>query len=172
MKDTEMLAFAQAVYKSVSELVSTKNPDSLRSAVDGYYYKLFRETGAKSFNVTINGEDVGTYSLKFSKEQPQQTRTELEIYDFEELAKWFNDKTDEEIRYYVALNLGDFARYCFNVEGEIPQGCRPKEIITASVPKHCIGGSLKVDSRKVAQAMRGQLGRSVAGLLGGATNDD
>lgn len=172
MKDTERLAFAQALYKAVSELVSTKNPDSLRSAVDGYYLKLYDETGAKSFNVTINGEDVGTYSLKFSKEQPQQTRTELEIYDFEELAKWFNDKTDEEIRYYVALNLGDFARYCFNVEGEIPQGCRPKEIITAAVEKHCIGGALRVDTSKVAQAMRGQLGQSVAGLLGGASNDD
>lgn len=168
MKDTERLAFAQALYKSVSELVSTKDPDSLRSNVDRYYQAQYEKTGAKSFDLTINGEQVGTYSLKFSKEKDQETRTELEIYDFEELARWFNNQPMERIMYYVALNLGDFARYCFNVEGELPDGCRTREIITAAVPKQCIGGMLKVDPPKVAQALHGQLGQSVAGLLGGA----
>ena len=166
MKDTERLAFAQALYKSVSELVSTKNPDSLRSEVDRQFYELYQETGAKSFDVTINDEVVGSYSLKFSKDKPQETHTELEIFDFEELARWFNDQTPERIFAYVALNLGDFARYCFNYDGEVPDGCRPREIITAAIPKQCIGGMLKVDPPKVAQALHGQLGQSVAGLLG------
>lgn len=167
MNDTEKLAFAQALYNSVGKLVSTKDPDSLRAAVDDHYREMYETTGAKSYDVTLNGEDVGTYSLRFSKEKPQETRTELEIFDYEQLAKWFNDKTDDEIRYYVALNLGDYARYCFEMEGEVPEGCRPREIVTAAVPKQCIGGVLKVDGQKVADAMRGQLGQSVAGLLEG-----
>ena len=167
MNEREKLAFAQALFKAVSELVSTKNPDSLRAEVDRQFLEQYEQTGAKSFDLSINGENVGTYSLRFSKERPQESRTELEIYDYEQLAKWFNEKTDEELRYYVALNLGDYARYAFDMEGELPDGCRPREIITAAIPKQCIGGVLKVDGGKVAQAMKGQLGQSVAGLLSG-----
>ena len=168
MNDIEKLAFVQALYKGVSELVSTKDPDSLRSEVDRQFLEQYEQTGAKSFDVKINGHDVGIYSLKFSKEKPQETKTILTVKDYEQLARWFNDKTDEEIRYYVALNLWDFANYCFTFDGEVPDGCEVQEVITAAVPKQVIGGMLKVDGSKVCEAMRGQLGASVAGLLGGA----
>ena len=167
MSDIEKLAFAQALYNSVGKLVSTKDGDSLRAAVDAEFKERYEQTGAKSYDVQINGQDVGTYSLRFSKEKPQESHTVRRVNDYEQLAKWFNDKTDEEIRYYVALNLGDYANYCFRYDGELPDGCEPQEIITAAIPKQIIGGLLKVDGAKVANAMKGQLGKSVFGLLGG-----
>ena len=168
MNNIEKLALSQAVFKAVSKLVSTKDPDSLRAEVDREFLELYEKTGAKSFDVKINDVIVGLYSMKFSEEKPQETKTILTVKDYEQLARWFNDKTDEEIRYYVALNLWDFANYCFTFDGEVPDGCEVQEVITAAVPKQVIGGMLKVDGSKVCEAMRGQLGASVAGLLGGA----
>lgn len=168
MNNVEQLAFSQAVFKAVSELVSTKDPDSLRAEVDREFLELYEKTGAKSFDVKINDVIVGLYSMKFSKERPQEVRHSLEVKDYEALAKWFNEVPDEELRYYIALNLRDYAEWVFNYEGEVPDGCEVQEVITAAVPKQVIGGMLKVDGSKVCEAMRGQLGASVAGLLGGS----
>ena len=79
------LVVAQAVYKLSAEQVSTKEPGNLRSRVDEYYRGLFEATGAKSFEVRIGGEKVGTYGVNVTK---PETRVRLKVTDSRALMAW------------------------------------------------------------------------------------
>ena len=90
--DVERLAVAQTFFKLAGELVDTKNPDSLRSAVDRGYKELYERTGSKSFDVMLDGQQVGTYSIRFSKPKPEETRQVFEVNDYEKLARWHDSR--------------------------------------------------------------------------------
>lgn len=168
LSDVERLAIAQAFYKTAAELVDTKNPDSLRSAVDEGYRELYERTGSKSFDVMLNGHQVGTYSIRFSKPKPEETRMSFEVTDYEKLAQDFADNvTDEQCRTFVALNLAQFAEYVLNVDGEMMDGCELVPIVTPATEKQYIGGTLKIDPQAVMVSMGETLPPGIAGLLGG-----
>ena len=168
LNDVERLALAQALYKMAGELVDTKNPDSLRSEVDRNYRELYIKTGAKSFEIHLNGEQVGTYSIRVSKPKDAETHTTFEVTDYEKLAKWFD--TREEDGYcevFAAQNLAQFAEYVFEDSGEMPDGCELQTVVTPAIDKQYLGGTLKVDVESVINAMGEQLPPSIAGLLEG-----
>lgn len=168
LNDVERLAIAQTLYKIAGELVDTKNPDSLRGNVDEQFRQLYEQTGSKSFDVKLNGQDVGTYSIRFSKPKESEAREWFEVYDYFELGEWFNEIPDSIIRDYVATNLSDFAEWYLKTNGEIPPGCGMEKLITPATEKQYIGGILKVDVEKVKEAVSGFLpSRYVFGLLGG-----
>lgn len=166
LTDVERLAIAQALYKKIAELVDTKDPDSLRSAVDRGYKELYEQTGAKSFEVKLNGQSVGNYSVRISKKKPSATSKRFMVKDYEKLAKWFVGLDVDTVKDYAAQDLEKFALWHTEATGELPDGCKIVETIT-TVGGEYMGGTLKVDPQEVINAMGEQLPPSIAGLLEG-----
>ena len=165
--DVERLAIAQAFYSEAGKLVSTKDPASLRSQVDKGYYELYERTGSKSFDVMLNGSQVGTYSLRFSKPTEEKTQDVFTVGDYVELAKWFETMDAETLKEYVASDLGQFAEWLFNTTGEIADGCFIDHVITPATEKRYMGGTLKVSTESVQDALVDMLPHGINGLLGG-----
>lgn len=163
MRDTEMLAIAQAIFKGVSEIVSTKDPDSLRSRVDRMYAAMYEDTGAKSFDVQVDGQNVGTYSLKFSKPTDGYEEEVFYVADYLKLADWASKVPERDIREYIASHLKAFAQWTFDATGEIADGCDIETVVTPAEEPHIIGSTLKIDTEAVIKAA--SLPPSVAGLL-------
>ena len=167
LNDVERLAVAQTFYKLTAELVDTKNPDSLRGAVDRGYKELYERTGSKSFDVMLDGQQVGTYSIKFSKPKPEETRQVFEVNDYEKLARWFDGLDAGTIADFAADNLAQFAEWALNKTGELADGCELAQVTTPATEKRYLGGTLKVDTESVMDAMGELLPPGIAGLLGG-----
>ena len=167
LNDVERLAVAQTFYKLTAELVDTKNPGSLRSSVDRGYKELYERTGSKSFDVMLDGQQVGTYSIKFSKPKPEETRQVFEVNDYEKLARWFDGLDAGTIADFAADNLAQFAEWALNKTGELADGCELAQVTTPATEKRYLGGTLKVDTESVIDAMGELLPPGIAGLLGG-----
>lgn len=155
---TEKLTIAQALYKSVADVVSTKNPDSLRAEVDAEMLDAYRREGIKSRDLRINGEKVGTCSVRvkkaFTKERPVLT-------DMSAFKAWLEDNQEYAVGY--ALSQPDFVDWVIR-QGELPSGY---DLETIEFPEVAAGTTLKVDVKKVASSMGNELPNAVAGLLGG-----
>lgn len=144
-KRIEQLAVAQAVYKLSAEQVSTKEPGNLRAEVDAHYRELFEQTGAKSFEVRIGSEKVGTYGVCVTK---PETRMRLKVTDSRALMAWCeaNDclRVEPDMRRVESI---------FGETGELPDGC---EVEATSTPGgEYSGGSLRIDPEKVNAALGG-----------------
>lgn len=154
----EKLTVAQALYKAVADVVSTKNPDSLRSELDAEMLHSYDLDGIKSRDLRINGEKVGTYTVRvkkaFSKDRPVLT-------DIDAFIKWLNENQDYALDY--AQSQPDFVAWVV-MQGELPDGY---ELHRDEFPEAATGTTLKVDVQKVADAMGNELPSAVAGLLGG-----
>ena len=114
-KRIEQLAVAQAVYKLSAEQVSTKEPGNLRAEVDAHYREMFEKTGAKSFEVRIGREKVGTYSIKTTE---GKRSIGLETHDPAAYRAWC------EANGFVKTVIDeDAAAANFEETGEVPDGC-------------------------------------------------
>ena len=175
----EQLAIEQAVFSKLGADVSTKNPDSLRGMADEEIVGNYRAMGAKSYDVHVNGSKVGTYSVRTSKEKPQEKKKRLVIKDPYALNKFIEDNINECVRAdgipYAGLYAQDmaqsFAEYVLEVYGELPDGC---EIVTETIPaqlSQVTGTTLRVDADKVADAINGYLPTTIAGILGSGDAD-
>lgn len=153
-KQIEKLAVAQAVYKVSGEVVSTKDPDSLRSQVDEYYRGLFEQTGAKSFDLKIGDEKVGTYSIKTTKAKEEKR---LVVKDDEAFTRWCTANNCIKV-----VNDFDKAYSMFLETGEVPDGCEYLTKITQE--GYYNGSALRIDPYTVNKALGEAL--SITGLLG------
>lgn len=167
----ERLAVFQALYNKIGKEVSTKG-NSLRARADEYFYDMYQQTGAKSYDVKVLGETVGTYSLRFKKPTQAEVVKELQVTDFTELAQHF-DKTEDAyeidmIKKYVGYDLEAYAKWYFEQTGECLPGTEFVGRFVEGHPKQYDGGVLKIDAMKVAQACEhGQLQGVSQLLLGG-----
>ena len=155
----EKLTIAQALYKAIADEVSTKNPHSLRSEIDAEILDAYNTDGIKSRDLRINGEKVGTYTVRvkkaFTKDRPVLT-------DISAFNTWLNENIEYALGY--ALSQPDFVDWVVK-QGELPDGY---ELDRVEFPEAATGTTLKVDVQKVADAMGNELPSAVAGLLGGA----
>ena len=165
----ERLAVAQALYQAAAELVSTKDPDSLRSQADDHYRSLYAMTGAKSFDVKIGGEKVGTFSLTVSKPTESVEVEQFSVTNPAALQAW--DKGDPGLMSaFLNVMAREYAEYYFAATGEMPPGCELASVVRPGDP----GGevtrtTLRIDRDAVARAMGSRLGgQAVALLEGGA----
>lgn len=165
--DVERLILAQAIYNAAGKLVSTKDPDSLRSEIDRNYKQLYDVTGSKSFDVKLRGQDVGTYSVKFSQGKPPETVTQFKVDDYETLARAVEALDITEYANFIYCNLSQFAEFVFTTTGEMLDGCSLETFTTYGKPKEYIGGSLRLDLHKVADVVRGELPQSFVAMLEG-----
>lgn len=156
----EQLAIAQGLYKQIAGAVSTKDPDSLRASIDRQVIRDYLDSGIKSRDLRVNGEKVGTYSVRIAKPKTERVMSET---DHEAFVKWAGE--NPELCTLFALNqAAKLAQFALETAGELPDGYEFQEVVT---PEHAAGTTLKVDVEKVAKAMSGELPSAVAGLLGG-----
>lgn len=160
------MALAQALYKAVSAEVKTGDEFNLRGEFDAIMRERYRQAKAigappKTIDVEVDGEKVGSYSFTVGKARPASTRADIVVEDRDALLGW-------------ALTMGyfdvdmDAVRGHFARTGEVPDGCRPVEVVEPARP----GGevertSLRIDPAKVASALGGALDEAVSALLEG-----
>lgn len=140
LKPVEKLAIAQACYKTIAGIVSTKDPDSLRGMCDQDAIANYLSTGAKSYDVRLMGEKVGTYSVRVNK--PKRVE-KLRVTDMDAYVAWCVENacmtTDDQQ-----------AERRFQETGELPDGC---ELEVTETSETVAGATLKVDEGKVADAL-------------------
>lgn len=171
MNKMQRLALAQGLYSKLGEIVSTKNPDSLRSELDDRARFLYETDGIKSRDVVINGVKVATYSVK-TKQQPAEKpliRTFLHIENEDEFYTWLANSGRMTIEAVVRENPELFYRLFVEELGEIPDGCFVESVeLTPGQPERppvYAGTVLRVDTEKLAMALGPQLPGEVAKVL-------
>lgn len=158
------LALADAVGKAVGDMTSTRKNDNLRAHADAALAELYETTGASKMQVEVNGQEVGTFSIAFTK---PIDAVDMEVYDTGAFARWLHD-TDEGLDTLMgaisSTPVSSAVKSAAQAYGFLPDGCRMVKVCEPKRPK---GSTLRVDKLKVAQAMGKQLPGAVAGLLGG-----
>ena len=160
-------AIEQAIYKMIAEDVSTKNVGNLRSEVNDHYLDLYRSTGAKSFAVRLNGEEVGVASIKGAAPRRQKPSTAVVVTDEDALIANDDDDFNDFITQYVRAHIGEIAKAYYAETGELLDGLDvmdyepPVEPAKPSV-------SIRIYEDRVADVVGAQaLGGIVHGMLGG-----
>ncbi|MCI6274402.1 MAG: hypothetical protein MR874_06855 [Coriobacteriaceae bacterium] len=166
MTSMERLAVAQAVFRAVAEVVSTKNPDSLRAQADADLMGMYDSMGVKSIDLKLEGKKVGTYSVTMAKATKETHEKLLRVTEPQRVLEWAKDN-ETEWDEFVSLAIPRFAQYCFEEYGEVPDGCEVEEVVTPAKPEHPKGTTLRVDPKNVADALQGRLPVYVAGFLEG-----
>ena len=167
LNDVEKLAIAQAYYKSVAELVKTRDPYNLRGRVDAEMrrtYESLREslgTAPKSFDIELFGKKVGTYSITTTKPEPSKTTVELKVTNNDELLSWAVKNG------YVVVDM-DAVTDHFTAFGEVPPGCEPETIQIPEIEGGEIKSTaLRINTEKVVNALGPQLETVTYKLLEG-----
>lgn len=163
--DAEKLAVWQALYQIAGKAVSTKSCDNLRASCSDGLRELYESTGAKSVDVRVNGEKVGTMSLRIAK---AEERMELICQDEGAFIEWLcgdgRDYLTEATRDGMGRKVLGYARR----DGVVPDGC---QAVRDSIPETILGTTLRVDPEKVWRAGGAQIGEYVRGALEGGDDD-
>ncbi len=167
MRNEEMLAAYQLMYKALGEEVSTSNPGNLRSVVDAEYREVYEQTGAKSFNLRVpSGAKVGTYTVVENAPKEQTRTTRFVIKDYEALAQWLDGECDKDAIFnFAASQLTQFAEWYFDTTGELPKGCELHEVISPALLSTYKNGQIKLDKKMVGEVKR-LMSESAMNLLG------
>lgn len=174
LNPVEQLVIMQAAYDAIGKEISRQG-NGLRSDVDAHFHELYEQTGSKSFEVKLLGDEVGTMSIRFSKPKPSEIVTQFRVTDYVKLCKRVsqtNDGFDVEImRKYIETHVEDFAEYYFYETGE----CLPGTVVSTETvpeqPKQYIGTTLRVDKRKIADICEKSLLTNITRLLLGAGDE-
>jgi len=163
---------AQGLYSKLGEIVSTKNPDSLRSQLDERARFLYETDGIKSRDGIINGVKVGTYSVKTHKATPAVPPTFAETLKMTGDEVTFADYIMQDmdaLRGFLMRYARSIGAMWFNDTGEIPAGFELVEEMedpgTPAQPERYAGTVLKVDTDKLAMALGPQLPGEVVHIL-------
>ena len=162
----ERLVVGQALYEKLGQMVSTKDPESLRGQADRNYKALFDDTGAKTFELKIDGQKVGTYSIRQSKPKPSTSTTNLEVFDKAEAIRAAANLSTDVWYLYITQHIEEFASWYARQTGEALEGSMWVKEISPEIPSQYLGGTLKVDSDAVTNAVKG-LGGEIQKLLEG-----
>lgn len=192
LNDFQNLAIAQAIYQAIGGVVSTKGEGSLRKKIDDIAKKDYEESGIKSRNIVIDGQNVGTLTVRESADTREKV---LRVNDRDAFTKWC-EKAHENVSYEFVVTtddkgvIGQFVQQAeklnemrFSIktisatasvlnereilakaaeDGELPDGCEVVE--TGSAPSF-IGTLLRVNAPAVAAAIGNELPTMVNGLL-------
>lgn len=160
------LALAQALFKNVKSMVNTKDEFNLRGQVDAIMAERFakaKEIGLspRSFDVEIDGEKVGTYSISTTQASPAETRIELRCENRQRLLAWAVEHG------CVTTDMEAVERH-FEVTGELPDGCTAVPVeVPAKAGGKIARTSLRIDPEKVEHALGDGLGDATRYLLEG-----
>lgn len=157
----ERLAVAQALYKELDKVVSTKDPRSLRAMCDEELAADFKENGTDRRRIVINGVEVGTLTAKIARPSKE---TRFEVTDWGALENWAF--SEEDAMAYVVRHVADFAKWHFEQTGEMPDGC---DLVEMTHPGgQWMGTTIRgCTLDKVSEAAGVILGSEIAALLEG-----
>lgn len=159
MTDIEKLAIAQWAYKKFAGLVSTKDADSLRGQADEAYREMYEQTGAKSYDIKLAGDKVGTYSLKVAKAKDEPRVIIEDEYMF---LRWASE--NHLVGTVLKVDQRALDKF-FADSGELPDGCT---VVNVHTPEHVSGGTLRVDERKMDELYaHGLIAAPVRTMIGG-----
>lgn len=165
----EQLTIKHALFKSLAADVDTKNPSNLRGFVSADIIDRYRQTGAKSYDLRLDGRKVGTMSVTVSKETDERHERRFEVTDEAALDRWVRDEDARQFwDGYITSHRAEFAKWYFECMGELPEGCEMADVVIPAQPERVSGTTLRVDPKKVVRALGKELPTAVAGLLGGA----
>ena len=157
----EQLAIEQAIYKTIAADVSTKG-DSLRNAIDGAIIEQYQRSGAKSYDVKVNGEKVGSYSVRLSKDKTEKVPR---IEDADAFQRWLTDAENmPQIVSYIRDDDYRFLDWLIKSLGVVPDGVEVMDVTHEG--GDVMGTTFRVDEHKVANALGNALPEAIAGLLG------
>ena len=164
--DIRRLAVAQALYKGIAPMVDTKGKDNLRSKVDDYFKRLYGATLAlgapvKSFDVTVDGMKVGTYSISPTEFVPSHDETVIDVVDSETLLLWAME------RGFVKADMPKIEAY-IEETGEIPDGMEPRTVHVPAKNAGIKSTTLCIDPAKVSNAIGSELVDPVLAFLEGS----
>lgn len=160
-----LFVIEQAVYKTIAEDVSTRQPGNLRSEVDAFYVGQYESTGAKSFDLRLGGEKVGTASVKQPSTRPKKTSTAV-VVDADALLASDDPDFDRFISEYVRNHIAEIGRAFFDETGCVPGGMDVVESEPEKAKQPTV--SIRVDAERVADVMgANRLGGFIHGMLGG-----
>ena len=156
----EQLALAEAFEKALKNLTSTNSSTSLRSQANDALLDLYEKTGASSVKVKVNGEDVGTFSLTFSK---PVDKTVMVCRDPQELVEWLRttDEGKDTLGAVIGKVMDDVLKAAHSY-GFLPKGCAMEQVCE---PGGLKSSTFKIEPVKVAKALGKQLPTAVAGLI-------
>ena len=153
MNDSERLTIAQALYKKLAKLVSTKDPDSLRTACDRELMQMFEDNGIDRVRLRANGVMVGNMSIRETKGKPQISF----VVDDDEVFRDWCEQNGYMRPDYDAIHA-DMA-----ATGVVPDGCT----VETYVPEPTFSTVLKIDEDAVLAAYGDKLVEPVKALLEG-----
>lgn len=143
LSEVEELIVKQAFLNAVASDTKTKTPDNLRGRVDEMMKESYygNPMAGKSYDLKLMGRKVGTYSLTVSKPKPQEVETSLEVDDRNALYNWAVGEG------FVQVDMDAILDH-FKRSGEVPEGCRPIEVVKPEV----VGGEITKTTVSVDQA--------------------
>lgn len=147
-----VLADCQARFEQLGKVVSTKDPDSLRSACDAEMRLRYELYGVKSIDVKIGGVSVGTYSAVISKEKPEQRSKKLTISDGNAI-RWLMEDAPDSCCARFAREAVKIAEDYMAATGEMLPAAQCVEEILPAEPGRFKNTRLKIDPEKVAKAL-------------------
>lgn len=146
------LTECQSEYNRLGSIVSTKDPDSLRCALDDEMRLRYELYGVKSYDVKIEGIGVATYSVVKTKEEPERIEKRLSITD-EDAWKWVEAADRTWLASWLREHAHTIAMDYMTETGEMVPGARVLEEVVAAKPSMFKNTMLKVNANKMAQAL-------------------
>lgn len=156
--DLQRLAVMQALYNELGKEVGTRNPYGLRAKEDAALIARYAEDGTDRRRIIIEGEEVGTLSIRFAKEHARYI-----VEQADKVADWMADPERRALLVQLLREKGQgiVDWYADVLDGEVPDGC------TAYIePKRPNGTTLKIDQERVVGALGMNLPQAAVYALG------
>ena len=160
------LAVAQALFKQVKSMVATGDEFNLRGEVDAIMARRYYEAkklgiAPKSFDIELDGEKVGTYSITATEAEPESTSVKLVVENRQELLEWAIENGCATVN--MKAVEGAFAS-----TGELPGGCTAVPVTKPAVKAGKIAKTtLRIDPAKVSESLGAGLGEVASYFLEG-----
>ena len=165
LNDLQKLGIAQALYKALGRIVSTKDPDSLRSYCDMGLKELYARTGAKQLEIIVGGLKFGQLTAKTSNPTVKET---VFVNDRDLLLNGAEPKDVIDFAKDYAQEFGEWLWKRHKAEGEIPPGC---EVVVQEVPAQFVGTTLTgCKPEDLGVALGDALPDAIHGVLEGGSN--
>lgn len=164
----QKLAIAEAIIKQLKQYTDTRGgkngAENLRTAADDELKRMFAESGVDRVRISLNDMEVGSFSLAFTK--PVNDKA-LRVVETGKLVEWLRT-TDEGLDVLNGIANDYKAQGAILAAakeyGFMPDGCELADVVE---PKRIKGTTLRVDGKKVGEALKDGLPQAIAGLIGG-----
>ena len=166
LTDLQRLAVAEAMGKAIKDMTNPRGgahgAPTLRTECDDALRADFEASGTDRRRISINGQEVGTLSARLSKPESGTRVVVDKDFDFVDWLRHSDGGFDTLLRLVRDPKTRDAIIAAATADGELPDGCRVEGY---EKPASWLGTSLRVDPKKVGEALGAELPSAVVGLL-------